>query len=70
MEALRAGYLVRYMTLDDIVRELRQADQVGNLLINRPLHPLLDDHHQQQTGLRMGRAPATKSKPSRSSTGS
>jgi DNA replication protein DnaC len=31
MEALRAGYLVRYMTLDDIVRELRQADQLGTL---------------------------------------
>lgn len=29
MEALRAGYLVRYTTLDDIVRELRQADQLG-----------------------------------------
>ena len=31
MEALRAGYLVRYTTLDDIVRELRQADQLGTL---------------------------------------
>jgi DNA replication protein DnaC len=31
MEALRTGYLVRYMTLDDIVRELRQADQLGTL---------------------------------------
>lgn len=31
MEALRAGYLVRYTTLDDLVRELRQADQLGNL---------------------------------------
>jgi DNA replication protein DnaC len=31
MEAPRAGYLVRYMTLDDIVRELRQADQLGTL---------------------------------------
>jgi DNA replication protein DnaC len=31
MEALRAGYLVRYMTLDDIIRELRQADQLGTL---------------------------------------
>jgi DNA replication protein DnaC len=31
MDALRAGYLVRYMTLDDIVRELRQADQLGTL---------------------------------------
>jgi DNA replication protein DnaC len=31
MEALRAGYLVRYTLLDDIVRELRQADQLGTL---------------------------------------
>lgn len=31
MEALRAGYLVRYMTLDEIVGELRQADQLGTL---------------------------------------
>jgi DNA replication protein DnaC len=31
MEALRAGYFVRYTTLDDIVRELRQADQLGTL---------------------------------------
>jgi DNA replication protein DnaC len=31
MQALRAGYLVRYTTLDDIVRELRQADQLGTL---------------------------------------
>ena len=31
MEALSAGYLVRYATLDDLIRELRQADQLGNL---------------------------------------
>lgn len=31
MQALRAGYLVRYTTLDDLVRELRQADQLGSL---------------------------------------
>jgi DNA replication protein DnaC len=31
MEALRAGYLVRYTTLDELVRELRQADQLGTL---------------------------------------
>jgi DNA replication protein DnaC len=31
MEALRAGYLVRYTTFDDVVRELRQADQLGTL---------------------------------------
>jgi DNA replication protein DnaC len=31
MEAVRAGYLVRYTTLDDVVRELRQADQLGTL---------------------------------------
>lgn len=31
MEALRAGYLVRYTTLDDLVRDLRQADQLGSL---------------------------------------
>jgi hypothetical protein len=26
---MRAGYLVRYTTPDDIVRELRQADELG-----------------------------------------
>jgi DNA replication protein DnaC len=31
MEALRTGYLVRYATLDDLIRELRQADQLGSL---------------------------------------
>jgi DNA replication protein DnaC/transposase len=31
MQALRAGYLVRYTTLDEVVRELRQADQLGTL---------------------------------------
>lgn len=31
MEAVRAGYLVRYTTLDDVVRELRRADQLGTL---------------------------------------
>jgi hypothetical protein len=31
MEALRAGYLVRYTTLDVVVRELRPADQLGTL---------------------------------------
>ncbi len=31
MEALRAGYLVRYTPLDDVVRELRQADRLGTL---------------------------------------
>lgn len=31
MEAIKAGYLVRYLTLDDLVRDLRKADQLGNL---------------------------------------
>jgi DNA replication protein DnaC len=31
MEALRRGYLVRYSTLDDLVRDLRRADQLGKL---------------------------------------
>lgn len=31
MEALRRGYLVRYITLDDLVRDLRKADQLGKL---------------------------------------
>jgi DNA replication protein DnaC len=31
IEALSAGYLVRYTTLADLVRELRQADQPGML---------------------------------------
>jgi DNA replication protein DnaC len=31
MEALRRGYLVRYATLDDLVRDLRRADQLGKL---------------------------------------
>jgi DNA replication protein DnaC len=31
MEALRRGNLVRYVTLDDVVRDLRRADQLGKL---------------------------------------
>lgn len=31
MEALKAGYLVRYTTLDELVRELRRADQLERL---------------------------------------
>lgn len=31
MEALRSGYVVRYTTLDELVRDLRQADQLGKL---------------------------------------
>lgn len=31
MEALRRGHLVRYLTLDDLVRDLRRADQLGKL---------------------------------------
>jgi DNA replication protein DnaC len=31
MEALRRGYLVRYTTLDELVRDLRRADQLGKL---------------------------------------
>jgi DNA replication protein DnaC len=31
MEALARGYLVRYTTLDDLVRGLRQADALGKL---------------------------------------
>jgi hypothetical protein len=35
-KALRAGCLVRYTTPDDIVRELRQPDQLGALRQNSP----------------------------------
>jgi DNA replication protein DnaC len=31
MEALARGYLVRYSTLDDLVRGLRHADALGKL---------------------------------------
>jgi DNA replication protein DnaC len=31
MDALKTGYLIRYTTLDDLIRELRQADRLGNL---------------------------------------
>jgi DNA replication protein DnaC len=31
MEALARGYLVRYTTLDDLVRGLRKADALGKL---------------------------------------
>jgi DNA replication protein DnaC len=31
MEAIRHGYLARYTTLDDLIRELRRADQLGTL---------------------------------------
>jgi DNA replication protein DnaC len=47
MEALARGYLVRYTTLDDLVRGLRQADALGKLnnklaQLQRP-HVLLID---------------------------
>jgi DNA replication protein DnaC len=29
MDAIKAGYLIRYTTLDDLVRDLRQADRIG-----------------------------------------
>lgn len=31
MEALARGYLVRYTTLDDLIRSLREADALGKL---------------------------------------
>ena len=31
MDALRAGYLVRYTTLDELIADLRAADKLGNL---------------------------------------
>ncbi len=31
MDALRAGYLVRYTTLDDLIADLRAAEKLGNL---------------------------------------
>ncbi len=31
MEALARGYLCRYVTLDELVRDLRRADQLGSL---------------------------------------
>jgi DNA replication protein DnaC len=42
MEALARGYLVRYTTLDDLVRGLRQADALGKL--NNKLAPLQRPH--------------------------
>jgi DNA replication protein DnaC len=42
IDALRAGYLVRYTTLDDLVRDLRQADRIGNL--RQKLSHLLRPH--------------------------
>lgn len=48
MEALARGYLVRYTTLDDLVRGLRQADALGKLhskltQLQRPHLLLLDE---------------------------
>jgi DNA replication protein DnaC len=31
MEVLRGGYMVRYITLEDLVRDFRKADQLGKL---------------------------------------
>jgi len=31
MDVLRCGYMVHYITLDDLVRDFRQADQLGKL---------------------------------------
>jgi DNA replication protein DnaC len=48
MEALARGYLVRYTTLDDLVRGLRQADALGKLSnklaqLQRPHLLLIDE---------------------------
>jgi DNA replication protein DnaC len=48
MEALRRGYLVRYTTLDDLVRSLREADALGKLSprlsnLQRPQLLILDE---------------------------
>jgi DNA replication protein DnaC len=48
MEALRRGYLVRYTTLDDLVRSLREADALGKLRqrlahLQRPQLLILDE---------------------------
>ncbi len=48
MEALRRGYLVRYTTLDDLVRSLREADALGKLgprlsHLQRPQLLILDE---------------------------
>jgi DNA replication protein DnaC len=48
MEALRRGYLVRYTTLDDVVRGLREADALGKLStklsqLQRPQLLILDE---------------------------
>jgi DNA replication protein DnaC len=48
MEALRRGYLVRYTTLDDLVRGLREADALGKLStklsqLQRPQLLILDE---------------------------
>jgi DNA replication protein DnaC len=48
MDALRAGYLVRYTTLDDLVRGLRHADALGRLTsklaqLQRPQLLILDE---------------------------
>ena len=37
MEALAAGYLCRYTTLDELVRDLRRADQLESLRQAQPL---------------------------------
>jgi DNA replication protein DnaC len=48
MEALRRGYLVRYTTLDDLVRSLREADALSKLRqrlahLQRPQLLILDE---------------------------
>jgi DNA replication protein DnaC len=48
MEALARGYLVRYTTLDDLVRGLRHADALGKLnnklaQLQRPHLLLIDE---------------------------
>ena len=42
MEALRRGYLTRYFTMDDLIRTLRTADQLGKLA--QKLSQLLRPH--------------------------
>ena len=48
MDALRAGYLVRYTTLDDLIADLRAAERLGNLRqklaqFQRPLVLVIDE---------------------------
>jgi IstB-like ATP binding protein len=62
MEALRRGYVVRYTTLDDLVRDLRKADQLGKLREKLSYYQRERERESAAAHLRRGRIPALRAR--------